>query len=659
MSNTDRVLVDTNILLEDPDVLARIQQRGGLPFLTSTVLDELDYRKDLTKYVHKLPNQAAIDRATENARNAQHIFREFTKATSTRLSTLPGGDPLKDGDVLTSFGYENGQVLLLGRSIFRSSSNNDAKIIELAQDYQMILLTRDKGLKVRAEALGVGAVIWTGPQEPQQKTRRSGGTHNVQKLHPLGAAGGSRSTWKQEHKPFALCTSPIAEADAPLTVSTIPKSGDTVCLSSGHEFQLGKQISAGGEGTIYETQLAGQVCKIYHQNRLSRLRKQKIELMVSRRINRPGICWPSEIVTDKGGKFVGYIMPRAEGTTIQKAMFVKPVLEKCFPNWQRRDLVNVALTFASHVYYLHSLNIIVGDINPMNLLITEDSTKLWIVDTDSFQIENFPCPVGTVNFTPAEVQGHNYAHYLRTIDHEHFAVATMIFMLLFPGKPPYSQQGGGSPMDNIKAKNFPYRFNRDRGQTDQQATPNNAPQGPWQFIWGNLPYRVREVFYSTFREDKRASIDEWINVLRDYRKQIEQGYSTNELFPLQFKIRDPISMDCAKCSVQFAASQKWVEGLKSEGKSVWCPECAQEQRIKRLAQRSERASSPQGAMSATKTQWTQNHSTAKQAPPKPKGSTRTTVNIVGQAPKHPSQHHQMPIKNSGGLLGSIFGLFFK
>ena len=97
----------------------------------------------------------------------------------------------------------------------------------------------------------------------------------------------------------------------------------------------------------------------------------------------------------------------------------------------------------------------------MNLLVTEDSTNIWMVDTDSFQIENFPCPVGTVNFTAPEIQGRKYPEFLRSKEHELFAVATMLFMLLHPGKPPYSQQGGGSPSDNIKAMDFPYRFRKD------------------------------------------------------------------------------------------------------------------------------------------------------------------------------------------------------
>lgn len=655
MGNVARVLVDTNVLLEDPEVLVRIRQRGGLPFLTSTVLDELDFNKDINKRANRPTSKADALRAAENARNAQLIFREFNRAASSRLTAMPTGEPLVEGDVLTSVGFKDGPVFLVGRDEFRSRSNNDAKIIELAKDYKMVLITRDKGMKVRAETLGVDVALWTGPEESTQRREAPNGHKPAQgnSGDPPRSGGVTKGP-----TPFAICTSPINEADVPLRIGKIPETGDPVRLSGGHEFHLGALISAGGEGSIYETPLAGQVCKIYHRNRLTSLKKRKIELMVSRRIDRAGICWPTEVVTDRAGEFVGYLMPRAAGTTIQKAMFVKPVLEKTFPNWRRHDLVNVAGTFVDHISYLHNLNIIVGDINPLNLLVTEDSTRLWMVDTDSFQIESFPCPVGTINFTPPEIQARNYAEFLRTKDHELFAVATMIFMILFPGKPPYSQQGGGTPADNIKSKNFPYPFGRESAKGGQQATPTNAPQGTWQFIWGNLPYRVRDALYATFREDKRASIDEWTDLLIDYRNQLEQGYQSDELFPLQFKIRDPISVSCAECSISFTSSQRWVEKLRAEGKPVWCPECAHQIRLKRLASKSRRAtvettgqSTAFGRGASTSAQsWR----TSSQAP-----SWQRPGTTQGSAQGHRTSSTRPTTGSGHGILSAILRFIFK
>jgi hypothetical protein len=233
----------------------------------------------------------------------------------------------------------------------------------------------------------------------------------------------------------------------------------------------------------------------------------------------------------------------------------------------------------------------------------------------------------------------------------------MIFMILLPGKPPYSQQGGGTPADNIKSKNFPYPFAPYNARGAQQASGTSAPQGTWQFIWGNLPYQIREAFYNTFREDKRADIDDWTDCLIDYRDQLEQGHQSDELFPLQFKIRDPVVISCAECSQAFTASQRFVEKLRADGKRVWCPECAQRNRLKRLAARSRRATQEttnqstgyrRGATAGTQSQWRSSQ-----------GSWQS-----GGAGHGPSQTYQPTSSrptsgNGGGIFATFWDLLFK
>ena len=632
--SVDQVLVDTCILLDDPDVLMRIRQRGGLPFLTSTVLDELDFKKS---------GDAEINR------NARMIFREFNRGAVTKLSAMPTGGELLQADVLTQFPYRDGPVFLVAREHFRSQSNNDGKIIELAKDYRMVLITRDAGMKVRAEALGVRVAFWTGPDVRGQ--RRPG--QDNQRRDPPHAARPQRPARQAGPTPFAVQSSPVGEEDTLLHVARIPAAGDVVRLAGGHEFRLGELISAGGEGSIYETQLAGQVCKVYHRHRLTKLKERKIELMVSRRLERPGICWPTEIVSTAAGEFVGYLMPRATGTTMQTALFVKPRLEKIFPDWTRQDLVNVAGTFVDHVAYLHSLNIIVGDINPLNLLVTADSTKVWMVDTDSFQIENFPCPVGTVNFTPPEIQGQNYSSFLRTKEHELFAVATMIFMILFPGKPPYSQQGGGSPVDNIKLKNFPYPFFRNRTKENTVRTATIAPQGTWQFIWGNLPQLFRDALFSTFREGRRVTVEEWAGLLRDYRDGLQARVLTNELFPLGFKPNDPVQLNCPRCSQSFVTSQRWVDKLTAEKKPVWCPVCANRVRLERMAAQSRQTTEqvtgrPQARSSGARSSQTSTASRPTSHRPPP-----------SSAPKRQPTRSSPTPQSSSSVIGAILRFIFK
>jgi len=556
------ILIDTCVLLDDPDVIVRIRGRDGIPFLTGTVLAELDYNKKGDEQINK---------------NARAIFRELNSQPTAKPLNMPTGKDLLDGDILTRFSFGDGPVFLIGRETFRSDTNNDGKIIEIAKDYGMLLLTRDGAMKVRADTIGVTVVLWTGPKQAPNPTVGPNANLSTRKYTPRTQAAVASTV-----TPFLLPISPITERDQSIPVSTLPGETGVIKTESGRTIHLGTLISAGGEGSIYQTPISGEVCKIYHRDKLTLLRRKKIELMVSRKILRSGISWPTELALNEDRQFVGFLMPRASGKTVQSTMFVKPVLEKTFPGWRRHDLLKLCIAFIEHVQYLHSLNVIVGDINPMNLLVTEDSSKLWIVDTDSFQIESFPCPVGTVNFTAPEIQGRSYSDYLRTKDHEYFAVATMLFMILHPGKPPYSQQGGGSPSDNIKAMDFPYWFRDD----DQEFGGKNAPHGPWQNIWSHLPYHVKEAFHLAFRKNRRASIDEWLRICRKYLAMLERGQVTPEIFPKAFKIKDPIDVPCGKCSTPFTASKPWVDKLAQQGKLAWCPECTNRVKLERLASQS-------------------------------------------------------------------------
>ncbi|HFL2185339.1 PIN domain-containing protein [Pseudomonas sp. NMI4491_12] len=549
---SEKILIDTCVLLEDPEVITRIRRKNGVPFLAGTVLYELDSKKSGAETINK---------------NARVIFRELSSSNALQVNSLPTGELLLNSDNLSQFSFGGGPVFVLDRQNFRSRTNNDERIIELAKDYDMILITRDRGMKVRADALGVRVVLWSGPQPS---------------IVGKPAQAASSHPERQKIKPFALCTAPTQGADTPVHVRHLPGTGEIVTTPSGRKISLGAQISAGGEGTIFETGSTAEVCKIYHANKLTRLKQQKIELMVSRKINRPGICWPSDLIFNGNNEFVGYLMPKATGKTIQSAMFVKPVLEKTFPNWYRKDLVQLCIAFLEHIRFLHGINVIVGDINPLNFLVTNDSSKLWMVDTDSFQVEGFPCPVGTVNFTAPEIQGQSYSDYLRTKDHELFAVATMIFMLLHPGKPPYSQQGGGSPSDNIKAMDFPYWFNRD----DERFSGRNAPQGPWQRIWSNLPFKLRQAFHNTFRLNERTDIDQWLRLLRSYLVSINKDYVSNEIFPAAFRVRDPVETVCGKCEKHYSESEQRVKKMQAQGKKTWCPECTSRYRLERMANQS-------------------------------------------------------------------------
>ncbi|WP_447781978.1 hypothetical protein [Pseudomonas plecoglossicida] len=553
-----KVLIDTGVLLEHPDIITSIRDKGHWPVLLAEALTTLIERRS---------------QPTSHGRHAERVLSQIEGGKAYAIKRFPTGDTLRDCDHLAEFRYDGAPAFLFKRQ--RSTQQSGVGgLIEIASQYGMTVVTRDDQVVKLAADAKVLCYKW--PLEEKLNAPR-----HVSEPPPPPPSPPAPVPLKLI--PFKLYTTPLCSADVELSVRALPGANESVVIPGGKEIRLGQKINAGGEGVIYETDAPGMVCKIYHSDKLTSLKRQKIELMVSRKIDRVGICWPAELVLNKHGEFVGYLMPRADGKTMQASMVVKAVLLKNFPNWQRIDLVNLCLAFLEQVRYLHSLNILVGDINPQNLLITQDSKRLWLVDTDSFQVEGFPCPVGTVTFTAPEIQGQAYGNFLRSMQHELFAVATMLFMILLPGKPPYSQLGGGSTVENIKAKKFPYRDFNDK----ENFSGENAPHGSWGIIWNHLSRDLRSAFHRTFSRDDRLTLNEWISLLERYRFSIKKNWCGNEIFPTSyFFIRDPIEVECGRCKSKTTASQKYAQAQAKKGMKVWCQDCFKQNKLTRMADES-------------------------------------------------------------------------
>lgn len=282
----------------------------------------------------------------------------------------------------------------------------------------------------------------------------------------------------------------------------------------------------GGEGTVYKCNVTNKVCKIYHKDKITKFRLAKLLEMQAKNIKIKGICYPEELLYNGKRQFVGYLMNEAKGHKLQTSVMYPMVIKDKFPNWRRKQLVDLCISILEIVEQLHKSNIIIGDINANNILVA-DYNKVYFIDCDSFQIGPYPCPVGTVDFTPRELQGKKYSEFLRTKEHDMFAITILIFMILFLGKHPYSCKGGSSRAENIKNGNFPYKF-RDRKGED-------APEGDWKFIWNNLPMKMKEIFEDCFADNKKPSVRDLKTVLFSYRNSLEKGYNSNELLPTKNK----------------------------------------------------------------------------------------------------------------------------
>ena len=389
---------------------------------------------------------------------------------------------------------------------------------------------------------------------------------------------------KREKDVFKIGSKVTEIEDTIIPVHHTPQEGENVYIG-GHKghIRLEKKIASGGEGSVYATNTPF-AAKIYKPENNRRRTYEKLKRMMTKPIEYPGICYPIDLLYNDNREFVGYLMPMAKGKELQRSVFIKPLLQKNFPNWNKYDTVQLCVTILEKIKYLHEHGIIIGDINPANILVNSP-TDVYFVDVDSYQIEEFPCPGGTVTFTAPEIQGIKYSDTLRSMGNENFAVATLLFMIMLPGKSPYAQQGGGSPAENIKKMDFSY--------ASGDKTNGKAPEGSWRFIWSHLPRYLKDDFYDTFHsagkhstETTRYTANIWLRKFKYYYELLKNGKllandpMSIELFPTRYKKNPKLEyITCKLCGEETEknASENGIcHNCLKEGEKYNCTCCGKE-----------------------------------------------------------------------------------
>ncbi|MCD8063403.1 hypothetical protein [Akkermansia sp.] len=266
-------------------------------------------------------------------------------------------------------------------------------------------------------------------------------------------------------------------------------TGDVLFSGRGKRIALGESIAEGGEGSVFAVHVASAsplVAKLYHSTQRMRWRDQKLQLMCSRPIRSPCVAWPCEILYDELRRFVGVLMPRVDGVPLGAFAFHAELLKKQFLSWNRYDLTRLCLNLSESVHSLHRYGIVLGDLHPGNVMVSPDGSVCW-VDADSFQIEDYPCSVGTERFRAPELRG-NYGNFLRTRSHDAYALSVLLFMTLTLGLSPFARQGSGEDMQEAVRKGvLPYPF------ASYKPPPGiYPPDTPGRYVWSYLPRKLRD-----------------------------------------------------------------------------------------------------------------------------------------------------------------------
>ena len=325
--------------------------------------------------------------------------------------------------------------------------------------------------------------------------------------------------------------------------------------------------------------------------------------------SNPHLVWPQDILVDQNKHFVGFTMREVTGQKELFSFYNKPKRL----GLSRIELVDMIIGMCSLVDFIHSRKLVICDLKFQNFVIPQKSlderkmSDIYIVDTDSFQIEKFYSDMQTPDFYPPEYPTNTAVSkgkkFYRKIEGDRYALFVAIFELLFIGKFPYQCASTAYPKglssddssDFRKLSSFGYfPYFMKPNLTEEKAPANGACAAKWS----HLPSYLKEAFISVASKDqgkryepnKRLTAHDWLELFIRYRRDLTTGFlkdkypDYNVAFPttpIDYKVVETVNekairkmsfskaIEAAYASVGLSGSinpQK-VENIKTELKS--------------------------------------------------------------------------------------------
>lgn len=308
------------------------------------------------------------------------------------------------------------------------------------------------------------------------------------------------------------------------------------------QYKLGQKIASGGEGTIFQIEGTDKtLAKIYSAQKLNATPEMESKLRSMCRLNAKiggvlAFAFPKDLLYDKGGRFVGFTMPKMTGQSIICA--VRPMERIVLqPQYDTRFSIVVALNLAERFQYLERKNIIVGDANLGNLLVDEKGF-VYLVDTDSWTItapdghRYATTQAGVARYLPPECMTGKICYNIYT---DRYVLALWLFLLLYNGCHPF---GGENVEKNIAQKRSPYF-------TVNGAIPAESPDIRW------TGKTVLSMFCAAFlgSPQGRPSAEMWVSELKKLLQKLCTESAVCPRNPRHYYIRR-YTPSCPWCAVE-------------------------------------------------------------------------------------------------------------
>jgi DNA-binding helix-hairpin-helix protein with protein kinase domain len=259
------------------------------------------------------------------------------------------------------------------------------------------------------------------------------------------------------------------------------------------------------------------VAKVYYERPLAEEQVAKLQAMIAMWSSalESISAWPRAMLFDPTSrKPVGILIKKVVGARHLHELYGTTNRRRHFPDAAWHHLALAARNTAAAFSAVHAAGVVVGDVNQGNLMV-DPQMCVRMIDCDSFQIskgdKTFRCPVGTPHFTPPELQSKKLSGVTRTVEHDCFGLAVLIFHLLFVGRHPFAgrYQGTGDLTIEKAIAERRFAFSKNRDQTLVEPPPASL-------LITDLPPAIRDLFEAAFRGPENAPRPtplEWMNEL--------------------------------------------------------------------------------------------------------------------------------------------------
>lgn len=333
--------------------------------------------------------------------------------------------------------------------------------------------------------------------------------------------------------------------------------GETVYTRTGQPISLQEEVLSNSQSITYKSSCTGMFVKIYQPQWLTTSYfEDKLKLMVGKPLQYEGICWPTELVYNKSGDFVGFLVPKAEGFQLKQIMSQQG-LEQCFPDWDRKNLTRLVQTILDKLSFLHEHNVLFGIINFASIFVKNEQ-EVFLTEMDTYQIEGYPILFHEQVLQAPEFQFTEEQLQLYSKQHDYYGVALLTFMLLMPGKFPYNKGNNATLHNSIQNMEFAFRYGKNK---EEHGAREHF--GLWRFVWSHLGSELKSAFYSVFNREQEYSLPEnrpntkfWLKKVSNLVQELDDPYDKESLkiFPRTFKrYHGTRTIRCKQCGIDHPA----------------------------------------------------------------------------------------------------------